>query len=64
MLRRVRTTLARSFGEVVAADPGFPRALNLVFTSMRGMALTYTFSGRDHRTEPMLATWAGAFLAR
>ena len=64
VLRRVRTTLARSFGEVVAADPGFPRALDLVFTSMRGMALTYTFSGRDHRTEPMLATWAGAFLAR
>lgn len=64
VLRRVRTTLARSFGEVVAEAPGFPRTLDLVFTSMRGMALTYTFSGRDHRTEPMLETWTGEFLTR
>lgn len=64
VLRRVRTTLARSFGEVVAGAPGFPRTLDLVFTSMRGMALTYTFSGRDHRTEPMLETWTGEFLTR
>ncbi len=64
VLRNVRETSARSFGEVVSAAPGFPRALDLVFTSMRGMALTYTFSGRDHRTEPMLRTWAEAFLTR
>ncbi|SMY11617.1 TetR/AcrR family transcriptional regulator [Brevibacterium jeotgali] len=62
VLRRVRASSARSFGEVVAADPDFRRSLDLVFTSMRGMALTYTFSGRDPRTEPMLATWVRAFL--
>ncbi|MGO1439613.1 MAG: TetR/AcrR family transcriptional regulator [Brevibacterium yomogidense] len=64
VLRRVRETSAKSFGEAVSAAPGFPRTLDLVFTSMRGMALTYTFSGRDHRTEPMLDTWTEAFLAR
>src|SRR5699024_3372762 len=51
VLRRVRETSARSFGRSLASRPEFPRALDLVFTSMRGMALTYTFSGRDHRTE-------------
>jgi len=64
VLRRVRESSARSFGEDVASSPTFPRTLDLVFTSMRGMALTYTFSGRDHRTEPMLATWTEAFLTR
>ena len=63
VLRRVRENSARSFGGPVASQPEFPRTLDLVFTSMRGMALTYTFSGRDHRTEPMLDTWAAVFLS-
>lgn len=62
VLRRVRERSAVSFGDVAASAPEFRRTLDLVFTSMRGMALTYTFSGRDHRTEPMLDTWTEAFL--
>jgi hypothetical protein len=52
------------FGAVLAEAPGFARRLDLAFTSMRGMALTYTFSGRDHRTEPLLESWVDMFLDR
>ena len=62
VLRRVRDGYRQAFGEQLAGRPGFPDALALDFTSMRGMALTYTFSGRDHRTEPMLETWTEVFL--
>jgi hypothetical protein len=58
----VRDGYRQAFGERLAGRAGFPDALALVFTSMRGMALTYTFSGRDHRTEPMLETWTEVFL--
>lgn len=63
VLRRVRDGYRQAFGEQLAGRPGFSDALALVFTSMRGMALTYTFSGRDHRTEPMLETWTAVFLS-
>lgn len=62
VLRRVRDSYTQAFGPVLAGRPGFSRTLDLVFTSMRGMALTYTFSGRDPRTEPMIPTWRGVFL--
>lgn len=64
VLRRVRESYTQMFGAVLAEAPGFARRLDLAFTSMRGMALTYTFSGRDHRTEPLLESWADMFLGR
>jgi AcrR family transcriptional regulator len=57
VLRRVRENAHRLFGETACARPGFPRMLDVVFTSMRGMAMTYTFSGRNPETEPMIAAW-------
>jgi hypothetical protein len=64
VLRRVRESYTQMFGAVLAEAPGFARRLDLAFTSMRGMALTYTFSGRDHRTEPLLESWVDMFLDR
>ena len=63
VLARVRENTHRIFGETVCADPAFPAMLDVVFTSMRGMALTYTFSGRDPDTEPMIETWVRTALA-
>lgn len=63
VLARVRENTHLIFGETVCADPAFPAMLDVVFTSMRGMALTYTFSGRDPDTEPMIETWVRTALA-
>ncbi|GAA4477920.1 TetR/AcrR family transcriptional regulator [Enteractinococcus fodinae] len=62
VLRRVRENAHRLFGEHINANPQFSRMLDVIFTSMRGMALTYTFSGRNPETEPMIATWTSTAL--
>lgn len=63
VLLRVRANTHRIFGATICADPAFPAMLDVVFTSMRGMALTYTFSGRNPDTEPMIDTWVRTALA-
>ena len=63
VLRRVRENAHRLFGEHINANPRFSTMLDVIFTSMRGMALTYTFSGRNPETEPMIATWTSTALA-
>ena len=63
VLLRVRENTHRIFGATICADPAFPAMLDVVFTSMRGMALTYTFSGRNPDTEPMIDTWVRTALA-
>jgi AcrR family transcriptional regulator len=57
VLRRVRANAHVLAGPQLSAHPRFPQVLDLLFTSMRGMALTYAFSGRPMNTEPMRATW-------
>ncbi|WP_349828244.1 TetR/AcrR family transcriptional regulator [Brevibacterium litoralis] len=63
VLKRVRQNIRLLFGPVISADPGYDRAIAVVFTSMRGMAVTYTFSGRDPESEPMLDTWVATAAA-
>ncbi|MEV5409998.1 helix-turn-helix domain-containing protein [Thermopolyspora sp. NPDC052614] len=55
--KAIRTVLGKLFGPELAARPGFYDLLSLLVTSMRGVALTYTFERRDHRTDPHLAVW-------
>jgi|SRR5690625_982547 len=63
VLRRARENTYQLFGDHISANPYFPQMLDVLFTSMRGMALTYTFSGRNPETEPMIATWISSALA-
>jgi AcrR family transcriptional regulator len=55
--RMVDDTVAKLYGPVVAAKPGFAVVRDLLLTSMRGVALTYAFSPRDPSTEPMVPVW-------
>jgi len=55
--RRIRTVIAELFGVEHAAHPAFPDLTQLLLTSMRGVALTYTFEQRDHDRDPNLPAW-------
>lgn len=57
VLDRVRENARELFGTELTRRPGFDEFFTMVFASMRGMAVTYTFSRRDPHREPMLATW-------
>jgi AcrR family transcriptional regulator len=45
------------FGAARAAHPAFADLTGLLISSMRGVALTYTFEPRDHRRDPNRALW-------
>lgn len=45
------------FGPVIAASPHYLTVREILFTSMRGVALTYAFNPRDPNTEIHLARW-------
>jgi AcrR family transcriptional regulator len=53
----VRALIPRFFGAELAAHPRFPEVRDLLFTSMRGVGLTYAMDHRDPRTDPNLALW-------
>jgi len=55
--RRIRAAAAAIFGERNAAHPRFGELLSLLLSSMRGVALTYTFEPRDAASDPHLASW-------
>ncbi|MCW0212717.1 MAG: TetR/AcrR family transcriptional regulator [Pseudonocardia sp.] len=55
----IRASMSRMFGQELASRPGFPRLRDLLFTSMRGTAMTYTFDPREPATDPMVAHWQG-----
>ncbi|HEX4400169.1 MAG TPA: TetR/AcrR family transcriptional regulator [Galbitalea sp.] len=55
--RRIRLSMARLFGDASAAHPRFGDLVSLLISSMRGIALTYTFEKRDATNEPYLALW-------
>ncbi|WP_152347774.1 TetR/AcrR family transcriptional regulator [Brevibacterium sp. CFH 10365] len=57
VLDRVRENARELFGTELTRRPGFDEFFTMIFASMRGMAVTYTFSRRDPHREPMLATW-------
>ncbi len=40
-----------------AAHPDFGELVNLLVSSMRGVALTYAFDSRNHRREASLPAW-------
>lgn len=53
----VRRNLATLFGPELVRHPRYPEVRELLFTSMRGIGLTYTLEHRDPRTEPHLDLW-------
>ncbi|MEJ8278830.1 TetR/AcrR family transcriptional regulator [Pseudonocardia spirodelae] len=59
--RRLGTALthvvATMFGPALSSHPQFDECRDLLFTSMRGVALTYAINPRDPETEPHLASW-------
>lgn len=55
--RVIRTAIAESFGDRLAGRDDVHDLVVLLLTSMRGMALTYTFDRRDHRQDPNLDVW-------
>lgn len=59
--RRLGTALdhvvATMFGPVHSSHPSFEECRELLFTSMRGVALTYALNPRDPTTDPHLTSW-------
>lgn len=53
----IRASMARMFGDELASRPRFKQLRDLLLTSMRGAALTYTFDPRDPHQDAMLAPW-------
>jgi AcrR family transcriptional regulator len=45
------------FGPEIVAHRGYHALRPVLFTSMRGVALLYSFDPRDPATEPMIANW-------
>lgn len=57
VLERVRENARELFGPVICASGQYENMFAMIFSSMRGMAVTYTFSHLDPATEPMIAEW-------
>lgn len=57
VFERVRENAREVFGPVIATQTTYDHMFSALFSSMRGMAVTYTFSHLDPQTEPMIATW-------
>lgn len=55
--RAIWTSMDDLFGVDVTAHPMYPMVRHTLFTSMRGVALTYAFDQRDPLTEPSLKSW-------
>jgi AcrR family transcriptional regulator len=55
--RTIRAQVAELFGARLAARSGFGDFVALLVTSMRGVALTYTFEQRDPGRDAMLGLW-------
>jgi AcrR family transcriptional regulator len=57
VLDQVRENARDLFGTVNSSQPGYDEVFTMLFASMRGMAVTYTFSRHDPRQEPMIGAW-------
>jgi AcrR family transcriptional regulator len=53
----IRGGLARIYGPELSAHPRYTTVRDLVFTSMRGVGLTYALDPRDPATDPHLPMW-------
>ncbi|GAA0629782.1 MULTISPECIES: TetR/AcrR family transcriptional regulator [Sporichthya] len=58
----IRQTVAVMYGPKLSAHPNFPAVRDLLFTSMRGVMLTYTFDARDPAADRHLPIWIDAAL--
>lgn len=58
----IRSTVAAMYGPKLAAHPNFPALRDLLFTSMRGVMLTYTFDARDPAADRHLPIWIATAL--
>ena len=59
----IRQTIAAMYGPKLSAHPNFPAVRDLLFTSMRGVAMTYTFDAREHAADRHLPIWIDAAIA-
>ncbi|MHA3020874.1 TetR/AcrR family transcriptional regulator [Mycobacterium sp. BMJ-28] len=55
--RAITHVIATMFGPVHSSHPAFDEVRDLLFSSMRGVALTYSIVERDPATEPHLEIW-------
>jgi AcrR family transcriptional regulator len=55
--RHIRQLIVGLFGPGNVAHPGFSDLAPVLLSSMRGVALTYTFEPRDHTRDPNLTVW-------
>ncbi len=53
----VRTGMDRFYGPELITHADYPHVRDLLFTSMRGVGLTYALDHRDPRTDPHLPLW-------
>ncbi len=53
----IRAGVDRMWGPEFAGHPRYPQLRELLLTSMRGVALAYSFDRRDPRRDPHLAQW-------
>ena len=55
--RAIQVVVATMFGPRHSSHPAFGDVRELLFTSMRGVALTYAIERRDPDSDPHLALW-------
>jgi Transcriptional regulator len=55
--RAIQHVIDTMYGPVLSSHPDFPEVRDLLFSSMRGVALTYTLHERDPATDPHLPLW-------
>ena len=55
--RAIRHVMATMYGPRLSSHPDFEELGELLFTSMRGAALTYAVRPRDHGADPHLVMW-------
>jgi AcrR family transcriptional regulator len=53
----IRAGMDRFYGPELIKHPHYPQVRELLFTSMRGVGLTYALEHRDPHTDPHLALW-------
>lgn len=58
--RAIEHVIATMFGPVHSSHPAFDDLRELLFSSMRGVALTYALDARDPRSDPHLGLWRNA----
>ncbi|MGW1675365.1 TetR family transcriptional regulator [Streptomyces sp. NPDC002324] len=53
----IKAAIDEMFGPNLTAHPCYPALREVLNTSMRGVALAYSFDPRDHLADPHLAVW-------